>query len=337
MKLSNRSQQGLSLVELMVSLLLGLMITGAIIMVFISNKQSYRYNDNLARLQENARFAFEILGRDLREAAGIPCGSHLSVANALNNPAANWWSDWSEGIEGFAATDTSFPIATGTDVLNRVAGTAALISRTATLSETHRVVAHTASSASIQLGTTAHGVVSGDLLLICDFSQAAIFQVSNASAASATITHNTGAGSPGNCSKGLGYPTDCSSATGNPKSFAANGVIAKLSASAWYVGNNSRGGRSLYRVSVSNNGGTLGTVTEEVVEDVQNLQLEYLIKDPSGNLATDYVTADTVADWSSVIAARMVLTLETPESLGPDQEKLIRDWYSVFAVRNRQS
>lgn len=61
-------QRGVTLVELMISLVLGLLVTAAIYQIFLSNQQSYRMQRSLAQIQENGRFALEILARDMRHA-----------------------------------------------------------------------------------------------------------------------------------------------------------------------------------------------------------------------------------------------------------------------------
>lgn len=63
---TRQRQTGLSLVELMVALVVGLLLLGGVIEIFVANKQTYRVADASARIQENARFATEILGRYLR-------------------------------------------------------------------------------------------------------------------------------------------------------------------------------------------------------------------------------------------------------------------------------
>ncbi len=60
--------RGLTLVELMVALTLGLIVTLVVVNVFLSNREVYRVNEQLARLQENARYALEVLARDRRDA-----------------------------------------------------------------------------------------------------------------------------------------------------------------------------------------------------------------------------------------------------------------------------
>ncbi|BCX88540.1 type IV pilus assembly protein PilW [Methylomarinovum tepidoasis] len=61
-------QDGVSLVEIMVALVAGLILTAGGIQIYAANKQTYRVADASARIQENARFAMEILGRQLRMA-----------------------------------------------------------------------------------------------------------------------------------------------------------------------------------------------------------------------------------------------------------------------------
>ena len=59
-------QQGLSLVELMVSLTLGLLVIAAVIYLFLSSKQTYIHTDRMVRMNENGRYALGILSEDLR-------------------------------------------------------------------------------------------------------------------------------------------------------------------------------------------------------------------------------------------------------------------------------
>ena len=59
-------QSGLTIVELLIAVFIGLVIVTGVIQVFISSKQTYRVQDNLSRLQENGRFALEVLGNTVR-------------------------------------------------------------------------------------------------------------------------------------------------------------------------------------------------------------------------------------------------------------------------------
>ena len=57
--MTNQRQQGFTIVELMVAATLGLLILAGAISMFISNKRIYTEQDEMGRLQENARFAMK--------------------------------------------------------------------------------------------------------------------------------------------------------------------------------------------------------------------------------------------------------------------------------------
>jgi len=63
---SGREQQGLSLVELMVALAVGVFLLAGAISVFGKSRDLYRTNEATARLQETARYAMSTLEADLR-------------------------------------------------------------------------------------------------------------------------------------------------------------------------------------------------------------------------------------------------------------------------------
>jgi prepilin-type N-terminal cleavage/methylation domain-containing protein len=63
----NQSRQtGFTLVELMIALVLGLIVAGGIMSVFVQGRQSYRVDEQIARMQDEARFALDELSRDIR-------------------------------------------------------------------------------------------------------------------------------------------------------------------------------------------------------------------------------------------------------------------------------
>ena len=76
-------QQGLSLIELMIAITLSIFITAAMITLFVNSKQNYRLNENMSRLQENARFAVSFIARDLRMADYRTCVTADRRADAI--------------------------------------------------------------------------------------------------------------------------------------------------------------------------------------------------------------------------------------------------------------
>lgn len=68
------AQRGLTLVELMIALTIGLVLLLVIGSVYLSSRQAFRVQEDNARIQEGGRFALEIIGRSLKQAgyADIP-------------------------------------------------------------------------------------------------------------------------------------------------------------------------------------------------------------------------------------------------------------------------
>lgn len=61
-------QRGLSLVELLVAMVLGLLLTAGALEMMLSSRNLYRTTDSLSRIQENGRFALDFLNRGINMA-----------------------------------------------------------------------------------------------------------------------------------------------------------------------------------------------------------------------------------------------------------------------------
>ncbi|HVI26134.1 MAG TPA: PilW family protein [Xanthomonadaceae bacterium] len=343
---------GFSLIELMVAMVLGLIVTGATLTVFISNRQTYAATESLGRIQENARTAFELMARDLREAAGNACGNtgQMTKVNVLVNATSNWYTDWTAGIQGFDGTAPG--LTDGTAEGNRVAGTDVIDIRSSTSTDVNIVPDPGGNPAEIKVSTNAHGLAVGDVVVACDPAHMAVFQVTGANASNVTVVHNTGSSvTPGNCSKGLGDAnkdglpvcttngdaykfgcfngdeTDC----GSGRQWPA--ILAKMKASRWYVGYNGDGTRSLFHVVSTNSGGVAGTRADEIAEGVQDMQLKYLV---AGDSTYKDASAVSAADWANgnVVGIRIELTVNDQQK-GTDGQPLTRLLEHTVAIRNR--
>jgi type IV pilus assembly protein PilW len=328
-----RHARGLSLVELMVSLVLGLLVTGAAINVFVSNRQTYRATESLGRVQENARVAFELMARDVREAGGNPCAKNLPMANAVNDGELTWWTDFGDGIvgvEGAFASDNPPNRVAGTDAVELKSGHAGAY----TISGNENTKANTP-DAELTLSTPDHDLRKGDILLVCDNRQASIFQMTGPATTNQEVIHSSNSGGlkPGNCTKGLGLPVLCTQ-NGNSYPYEPNSQIVKLRAVRWYVGTNDRGGQSLYRYILRNDSGNAGPVVEEVTEGVDRMEISYLL--PGAN---SYVSAGSIpaSRWNDVRAARIEILLEGADGIGPDGELIERRLVHTVTLRNRNA
>lgn len=79
-------QRGLTLIEIMVALLIGIFLLAGVIQIFIANRQTYRVQENLSRMQENGRFAMYYLSRYIRLAGYVP---NLSYTNSDDKNRSN--------------------------------------------------------------------------------------------------------------------------------------------------------------------------------------------------------------------------------------------------------
>lgn len=61
-------QRGYSLVELLVGLLLGAFLTAGVVEIFTSLSKDYQMRDSMSRMQEDGRYAIEVMSREIRHA-----------------------------------------------------------------------------------------------------------------------------------------------------------------------------------------------------------------------------------------------------------------------------
>lgn len=317
--MSRRRMQGFTLVELMVAMALGLVVIGGVVSVFLANQQVYRTNKALSDVQGNSRMAFELMARDARTVGLTGCGNASRIANVVNNntTAANWFVNWSAPFKGYTASQTD-PVAGA----GRTANTDSLVLLGAEGSGVS-VKTDTEPSASITINEAATNLVTGDFVVICDPDHAVIAQLSGV--AGTTLAHAK-AGTPGNCTLDLSYPTICASS--NTYTFSANALIARLTASSWYVASNADGGTSLFRKSLGP-GGTVST--NEMVRDVTGMTLQY-----HQSSDVSFVTADNVTNWPSVDALQVTLTtISVDRRAGTDATPISRTFTSTTTLRNR--
>ena len=65
-----RSQRGFTLIELMISLVIGLLLSAAIVKIYVDTSQIYKFQNAVSEVQENGRFASAFLRRAARLVRG---------------------------------------------------------------------------------------------------------------------------------------------------------------------------------------------------------------------------------------------------------------------------
>lgn len=338
MKQMATKQQGFTLVELMIAMTIGLILLGGVITILTSSQQVYRVNDALARMQENARYAFQVLSRDIRMAGYFGCaGNGAPVVNTLNNPDSFLWK-LGQAIDGFEATSSTIwtPALPEGVIPSPLGGRDIVVVRGVEGSET-KVLQHPGGSppgsANLKV-SVGSGLQTDDIVLVTDCQASAIFQITNINTSSGqdNIVHNTGtptANTPGNYTKALG------------KEFTG-GEIIKVSTRSYFI-RLIDGLPALYRKIGTRN-------AEELVRGVEDMQIEYG-EDLNGDWTADiYRSANLVTNWQSVVSARISLLMQTTENniasqpqpytfngttVTPTDRRLRQAFTTVVALRNR--
>ncbi|MGQ9427296.1 PilW family protein [Gilvimarinus sp. F26214L] len=101
MKQCNRNR-GFTLVELLVALALGILLSVGIVNIYLENRRNYLQDEELARLQENARYALRLLKRELTMAgfiANLPDYSAV-VTDTVDGGGCVAGNDWTLDLQG---------------------------------------------------------------------------------------------------------------------------------------------------------------------------------------------------------------------------------------------
>ena len=204
-------QSGLSLVEIMVALAVGVVLLTGVIQIYASTKSTYRMQDSLARLQENGRFALSFLTRDVRMAGYHGCTNFGPITNTLNNPGSLQY-DFSVGLTGFNDVGASPPALLSGAGIVPIAGSDVVVVRRNS-DEPVRVVKNN-SSAQLFVETLSQvpggcadgtdkvsGLCATDILMVSDCIKSRVFQAGNLQVTGTppdlNITHPA-SGTPGN-------------------------------------------------------------------------------------------------------------------------------------------
>ncbi len=322
--MKHKNQNGLSLIELMIAMLIGVLLLLGATGLFMSNKRIYREQDSMGRLQENARFATELLIRDIRTAGYVGCAAQ--VAFVTNNMTGMTNDDQLlslinpiEGSENgavFEPSDSALPTNPAP-----LAGTDAITVRfMETTGVTITSAMATVASNPIVSDTT--NISANDIVAISDCEATDLFQVTQVTGgANPALAHATGgAFNPGNSTADLS------------KRYNDDASILRFNSYRYYIGNNADGVPSLYRQRLgqdlddSDGDSDFTEVIEhsqELIEGVENMQLLYGEDTGTDRVADTYVDATAVTNWDNVVSVRIALLFRTVNqnfSIDPDTQ-----------------
>lgn len=303
--LKRQPQAGISLIELMISTLLGLILLGGVLELFVHSRQSLQLQESYARMQENARFALDHIAHEIRLAGSGLCIAPTPLANAITGDSAPWTLDLSQPLTGFEG-NSQFSL--WSKHFNRVyKNTDALVINRANPTNEWPIQEQ---STSIQQTTfsleNTHTFKEGTVLLARDrnCTQQGLFVLSSPNTNAnkkRQLTLLTGAikKSPlANCTTQLFGDFDCNlipptNPILRPPEYA-DGVVQPLASSALYLRPGSDGKTpGLYQKRLN------GQV-EELVSGIENLQFFYGIDDNNDQQVDQLLTAAEVKNWQTV-------------------------------------
>lgn len=322
-------QHGLTLIEMMFALALGLLLVAALGYLYTGQRQSWRTLEAIARLQENGRLALELMGQDLRMAGYGGClslkalrpaflakldhpGKHPHFVKLLNPFLNQGWavqgfSDWGvdRNLDGnVTAADRPENYLVGTDTLLVVGGANPALPLSGTMASVDDPIPLSGGSRAFR---------QGELSLISDCERGDVFRVSDIRGAYATggeaIKHT------------LVLPhTDLrNSRAALSKPYGVEAMVMPLGISVYYLRRRVPGALpSLYRLPWARDGvgpgGAGWGVAEELIEGVEAMRIVYGMDLDDDGVMDAYRPAAEVTDWSRVRAVRVSLLLVSHEN-----------------------
>lgn len=321
--------QGLTMVELLIAMVLGLSLTAGVMQVYVGNTQTERDQEARARMQENGRFAIDYLAQELRMAGYLGCLASIdqnSINNALNSPPASFQPNM--GLQGWEAAGT------GPGVLSNSANNVALqstnaggwstsggalmdVSTALPRSDILRVWSAAGTGATIHSIATVAGVNVVNSA-VADIEDGAILLLSDCERADwvqACGVQDVGAGT----SMNVVLSASCApgNLTARPLRTQVGGELVRLAGTLLYVGKRgdvATNPPALFRRQL--NASAVAGTAEEMVEGIESLQVLYGINADNDNKKTvdAYVTANQVGDWSRVISVRVSVLVQSLEN-----------------------
>ncbi len=315
-----RKQRGISLVELMVSITLGLILMTGVIQLFLSSRATFSTQLAASHVQETGRLAMEFIGQDIRMAGFMGCMSrHTSLANTLKQSDSLLYrfdvaiEGADIGNDGAGKVPAGYPenIVDGTDVLvvRGAGGNSTGVTKNNSGAQLFAEFTGREAGGCDGGGDRLSGLCPNDILVVSDCAKARIFQATGLTAVSESgnseinLVHSeTSSIGPGNAQADWGAGTLPPAAV-----FGPGSQIIQINTSIYYIANGDSGRPGLWR-QVGNG------EPRQLLEGVENMQLEYG-EDTSGDGIPDsYRSAKKIADWDSVTSVRVHLLVAGPEA-----------------------
>ncbi|MFO1370608.1 MAG: PilW family protein [Marinagarivorans sp.] len=321
---------GFSLIELMVAMLIGLLVLAGVIQVVLNSKRSFIDNQEVAFIQDNTRYALDIIIKDLRSSGYKGCArSLLTTVNVIDFANIAKPSGGSGTLaDAFAFNTIPF---NGTDTKDKQelkdpdvasilpSGVLPDTITIQTLPNEREAILNTHNPKSGDI-TTSQPVnfPDGTPLMIIDAGCQNVALVAGGTAGldSTTIKPTKSQ----NCSTGLTSTDEASCTQGKIntiKPIQPGSAITPYLVNRYFIGKASAAINNtmpaLKRQYLTSISGTPTFREEEIAQGVEDMQITYGIDNGQGRVDKDvFITADEVGiRWDQVVAVRIELTLRS--------------------------
>ncbi len=319
---------GFTLVEMLTALVIGSVLMLGAITIMINSKDTYETQDDMARLQENARFAMNLLIKDIRMAGYFGCSADAgNTFDHINSGAPGDLFDNSTGLEGMNDYDFGTSIWQPSGSAAEVDGVAGLSFLDGSDGLTIRYL-DPATGVSIdedmpqpssEMKVSSVGnLADGQIVAISDCSSTDIVQLTNVQSGSLHLQHNSGTGTPGNADSNTKFGfSGCNAPNCLSKAYGEGAQVLSMKAVRYFLHDDDGDGNpSLHRLIVAPQGGNATTSLQSLVDGVDSLQITFG-EDTTGNSVADtYSDSDTVTDWGNVFTVRIGMLFNTVDEYG---------------------
>lgn len=308
---SKFGNSGFGLVELMISITLGLVLSTAVIQVFVASNSSSKLQQSLAQVQENARFAMRVIGQNVRMSGNMGCMS-FDEGGDSSGPSMNTIALPASAVDfdsktTFIGQDN---VVSG-NALGAVVGTDAIQIKKAS-NEFIRMDSTTIASATgITINDNSLDIVVGDYVMVSDCQSVDIFRVTNtplaAGKGATELKHASGTKNSG---------------ASLQKLYGVDADIFSFETISYFVrdtGRKTSGGNPINALYVqqiiAGSGGVMSAATE-LVEGVEDMQFSYGVDTDASAAERDvdeYRDGAAVSDWSDVLSVKIVLQMAGSE------------------------
>ena len=312
MKTYSARQNGFSLIELMVASVIGLLLSYAVLEIYLAQSQLYKASNSQDLVQSTENAITNLIAPVIRSAGFTGCGNVTSAVSNLNagGPSPLGTINNSPAmLTGYNGSTTSFTITQANPPNSSNANNwspALVASLVGTVQQGNDVliilgsapntvplgittIDSGSSSLTVQSlsGTT---LSSGQFGAVSDCIKSVLFKITGV--AGTTITHDAGTGVLENISSSF------------PVNFQAGAQFIQMQQTAFFVGQGQGGQSSLMRARLIGNSWTI----EPLVPGINMMKVQYGIG--SNGVVNRYVTANAVTDWTQVYSVRLGFLIE---------------------------